>query len=168
MISGHTTEQSESRVRTQACTVSLSRLFGKTPPPRLPLANTAFLHRCKPQRRFCENARSSHARPLPLLSPLSTHPRSSCLRLAASCVGLAWRFCWVAVALGAPLRPPACTSLPRGHVEPAPDSVLYLVCFHLPVTLKKDWKGSWQAGWNESLIAKTEDRWGVGGTRARG
>lgn len=37
--------------------------------------------------------------------------------------------------------------------------MLYLVCFHLPLTLKKDWIGNWQAEWNESLIAKTEDRW---------
>eukprot|EP00752_Nemacystus_decipiens_P011628 g10323.t1 len=49
------------------------------------------------------------------------------------------------------------TSLPQENVEPPPDSVLYLVCFHLPLTLKKDWIGSWQAEWNESLIAKTED-----------
>ncbi|CAN0370157.1 unnamed protein product, partial [Laminaria digitata] len=49
----------------------------------------------------------------------------------------------------------ASASLPQ-IVEPPPDSVLYLVCFHLPVSLKKDWKGTWQAEWNESLIAKTE------------
>ncbi|CAN0166392.1 unnamed protein product, partial [Hapterophycus canaliculatus] len=49
------------------------------------------------------------------------------------------------------------TSLPQENAEPPPDSVLYLVCFHLPLTLKKDWIGNWQAEWNESLIAKTED-----------
>ncbi|CBJ31301.1 Trehalose 6-phosphate synthase, family GT20 / Trehalose 6-phosphate phosphatase [Ectocarpus siliculosus] len=54
-------------------------------------------------------------------------------------------------------KPSSSTSLPRENVEPPPDSVLYLVCFHLPLTLKKDWKGTWQAEWNESLIAKTED-----------
>lgn len=52
----------------------------------------------------------------------------------------------------------ASTSLPPSIAEPPPDSVLYLVCFHLPITLTKDWRGSWQAKWNESLIAKTEDR----------
>ena len=52
----------------------------------------------------------------------------------------------------------ASASLPRGNAEPPPDPALYLVCFHLPVTLKKDWIGNWQAEWNESLIAKTEGR----------
>ncbi|CAM9367247.1 unnamed protein product [Chrysoparadoxa australica] len=33
---------------------------------------------------------------------------------------------------------------------------LYVVCFHLPVRLTGG-KGHWQAEWNESLIAKTED-----------
>ena len=55
----------------------------------------------------------------------------------------------------------ASASLPQINAEPPPDSVLYLVCFHLPVSLKKDWKGTWQAEWNESLIAKTEHRYAV-------
>lgn len=53
----------------------------------------------------------------------------------------------------------ASTSLPQGSVDQPLDSILYLVCFHLPIMLSKDWKGTWQAKWNESLIAKTEDRW---------
>lgn len=55
----------------------------------------------------------------------------------------------------------ASASLPQINAEPPPDSVLYLVCFHLPVSLKKDWKGTWQAEWNESLIAKTEHRYDI-------
>ena len=55
----------------------------------------------------------------------------------------------------------ASASLPQINAEPPPDSVLYLVCFHLPVSLKKDWKGTWQAEWNESLIAKTEHRYQI-------
>ncbi|CAM9322431.1 unnamed protein product [Pylaiella littoralis] len=54
-------------------------------------------------------------------------------------------------------KPGSTASLPQDNPGPPSDSVLYLVCFHLPLTLKKDWIGNWQAEWNESLIAKTED-----------
>lgn len=40
--------------------------------------------------------------------------------------------------------------------SPPPGSHLYLVCFHLPVTIAKDAGGAWTAEWNESLIAKTD------------
>ncbi|CAM9720797.1 unnamed protein product [Discosporangium mesarthrocarpum] len=39
---------------------------------------------------------------------------------------------------------------------PPPDAKLYLVCFHLPVSVYKDEEGEWKAIWNESLIAKTD------------
>ena len=41
--------------------------------------------------------------------------------------------------------------------KPPPGSHLYLVCFHLPVTLAKNEGGKWTAQWNESLIAKTDN-----------
>ena len=40
---------------------------------------------------------------------------------------------------------------------PLPGAHLYLVCFHLPVTLVKNERGRWTAEWNESLIAKTDN-----------
>ena len=40
---------------------------------------------------------------------------------------------------------------------PPPGAHLYLVCFHLPVTLAKGEGGKWTAEWNESLIAKTDN-----------
>ncbi len=38
-----------------------------------------------------------------------------------------------------------------------PGAHLYLVCFHLPVTIAKGPSGEWTAEWNESLIAKTDN-----------
>jgi len=34
---------------------------------------------------------------------------------------------------------------------------LVLVCFHLPIVLSKDSQGEWEASWNDSLIAKSEN-----------
>ncbi|CAM9312632.1 unnamed protein product [Phaeothamnion confervicola] len=51
-------------------------------------------------------------------------------------------------------------SLP-GRSGPPPGARLFLVCFHLPITLTREkgffGKGKWQAEWNNSLIAKTEN-----------
>jgi trehalose 6-phosphate synthase/phosphatase len=41
--------------------------------------------------------------------------------------------------------------------QPPPNAKLYLVCFHLPVSLRCDAEGRWHADWNDSLIAKTDN-----------
>ncbi|KAG5184819.1 trehalose 6-phosphate phosphatase [Tribonema minus] len=48
----------------------------------------------------------------------------------------------------------SCTPVPARAPH---GSRLFLVCFHLPITLSRGADGRWQALWNESLIAKTEN-----------